>query len=188
MSAGSFIERKRCALTWHYRLADPEQGVHMSRECHKELEAGVGTKWDVEVMPGKANIEVRPTFINKGEIAKRLIATYHNPNAEPSEQDPNPGKVEFALCMGDDFTDEDMFRSLSGASGPILKPDHVFTVTVGASTKVTLAKWHLLEPEDVIECVSLLAGAEGPGGSGRMGEVNLAALSTVEGQIPAGET
>ncbi|POR35315.1 Trehalose-phosphatase [Tolypocladium paradoxum] len=185
---GSFIERKRCALTWHYRLADPEQGVHMSRECHKELEAGVGAKWDVEVMPGKANIEVRPTFINKGEIAKRLIATYHNPNATATERDPNPGKVEFALCMGDDFTDEDMFRSLNGASGPVLKADHVFTVTVGASTKVTLAKWHLLEPEDVIECVSLLAGAEGPAGSERMGEVNLAALSTVEGQIPLGET
>ncbi|PHH85950.1 hypothetical protein CDD83_10949 [Cordyceps sp. RAO-2017] len=186
--SGSFIERKRCALTWHYRLADPELGLHMARECQKELEAGVGRRWEVEVMPGKANIEVRPTFINKGEIAKRLVATYHNPEAQPSESDPNPGKVEFALCMGDDFTDEDMFRSLNGASGATLKADHVFTVTVGASTKVTLAKWHLLEPEDVIECVALLAVAEGPLGSEKMGEVNLAALSTVEGHIPSGET
>ncbi|KAK8927883.1 Trehalose-phosphatase [Metarhizium anisopliae] len=184
---GSFIERKRCALTWHYRLADPEQGVHMARECHKELESTVGTKWDVEVMPGKANVEVRPTFINKGEIAKRLIATYHNPERAPSELDPNPGRVEFALCMGDDFTDEDMFRSLNGATGEVLHPDHVFTVTVGASTKVTLAKWHLLEPEDVIECVALLAGVGDASALKQMGEVNLAALSTVEGQIPPSE-
>ncbi|KAK4064339.1 CAZyme family GT20 [Trichoderma harzianum] len=184
---GSFIERKRCALTWHYRLAEPEQGLHMSRECHKELEAGVGQKWEVEVMPGKANIEVRPTFISKGEIAKRLVATYHNPGAAPTEKDPNPGKIEFALCSGDDFTDEDMFRSLNGASGTILDDQHVFTVTVGASTKVTLAKWHLLEPEDVIECVGLLAGAGDPASLERVGEVNLAALSTVEGHIPAEE-
>ncbi|KAF7560058.1 hypothetical protein G7046_g4096 [Stylonectria norvegica] len=184
---GSFIERKRCALTWHYRLANPEQGVHMSRECHKELEATVGTKWDVEVMPGKANVEVRPTFINKGEIAKRLITTYHNPGTVASPDNQNPGKVEFALCMGDDFTDEDMFRSLNAASGTVLDADHVFTVTVGASTKVTLAKSHLLEPEDVIECVALLSGIGGPGNSERLGEVNLAAFSSVEGHIPDSE-
>ncbi|KAK5993099.1 Trehalose-phosphatase [Cladobotryum mycophilum] len=161
---GSFIERKRCALTWHYRLAEPEQGLHMSRECHKELENGVGQTWDVEVMPGKANIE-----------------GLHQTSKIP------PGKIEFSLCSGDDFTDEDMFRSLNGVSGTILNEEHVFTVTVGASTKVTLAKWHLLEPEDVIECVGLLAGDSGQGLPGKMGEVNLAALAAVEGHIPAEE-
>ncbi|GKU20121.1 unnamed protein product [Fusarium langsethiae] len=177
---GSFIERKRCALTWHYRLADPEQGIHMSRECHKELESTVASKWDVEVMPGKANIEVRPTFINKGEIAKRLITMYHTPGTA-DDKDGN-GHLEFALCMGDDFTDEDMFRSLNAASGPVLDANHVFTVTIGASTKVTLAKSHLLEPEDVIECVALLAGVQDQGE--RLGEVNLGALSAVEGHVP----
>ncbi|QUC23510.1 uncharacterized protein UV8b_07751 [Ustilaginoidea virens] len=185
---GSFIERKRCALTWHYRLADPEQGLHMARECHKELEATVAGKWDVEVMPGKANVEVRPTFINKGEIARRLVATYHSPEGQATELDRSPGRVEFALCMGDDFTDEDMFRSLNGAAGGVLRPEDVFTVTVGASTKVTLAKWHLLEPEDVIECVALLAGVGDAASLRQMGEVNLAALSAVEGHIPASET
>lgn len=152
----------------------------MSRECHKELENTVATKWDIEVMPGKANVEVRPTFINKGEIAKRLITLYHNPNTVESPTNLNPGKLEFALCMGDDFTDEDMFRSLNGASGTVLDADHVFTVTIGASTKVTLAKSHLLEPEDVIECAALLAGTD----ADHLGEVNLAVLSAVEGHIP----
>ncbi|KAH0442446.1 glycosyltransferase family 20 [Colletotrichum camelliae] len=181
---GSFIERKRCALTWHYRLADPEQGLHMSRECHKELESTVGQKWDVEVMAGKANLEVRPTFINKGEIAKRLVHTY---NSAPAT-DKHPGRVEFVLCLGDDFTDEDMFRALNGLSGNEVEHEHVFTVTVGASTKVTLARWHLLEPEDVVECVALLAGV-GLGGEAHehFGQVNLAALSTVEGHIPDSE-
>ncbi|KAK3690209.1 glycosyltransferase family 20-domain-containing protein [Podospora appendiculata] len=199
---GAFIERKRCALTWHYRAADPEQGVLMSRECQKEMEATVGSKWDVEVMTGKANLEVRPTFINKGEIVKRLVTTY---NAEMKALDtpshtPSGGsnrKIEFVLCMGDDFTDEDMFRALNGLSAPSdgtaeVEAENTFSVTVGASTKLTLARWHLLEPEDVIECVALLAGV-GSGGGGStgggamsMGEVNLAALSTVEDHLPAG--
>ena len=189
---GSFIERKRCALTWHYRLADPEQGKHMSQECQRELESTVGRTWDVDVMTGKANLEVRPTFINKGEISKRLVRQYNEETA--------PAKVEFVLCLGDDFTDEDMFRALNGLSGPAetareIEPEHCFTVTVGASTKVTLARWHLLEPEDVIECVALLAGVAGGAGGGStsgaggvlsMGEVNLAALATVEDHIPDG--
>ncbi|KAF6816897.1 putative trehalose-6-phosphate synthase [Colletotrichum plurivorum] len=181
---GSFVERKRCALTWHYRLADPEQGIHMARECQKELETTVAKKWEVEVMAGKANLEVRPTFINKGEIAKRLVHTYNSPPAT----DKHPGRVEFVLCLGDDFTDEDMFRALNGLSGVEVDNEHVFTVTVGASTKVTLARWHLLEPEDVVECVALLAGV-GLGGEAHehFGQVNLAALSAVEGHIPESE-
>jgi len=138
----------------------------MSHKCHKELESTVGRKWDVEVMAGKANLEVRPTFINKGEIVKRLVHTY---NAEmkaletKDDTTESSRKVEFALCMGDDFTDEDMFRALNGLSGPTdgtaeIEAEHCYSVTVGPSTKVTLARWHLLEPEDVIECVALLAG------------------------------
>ncbi|OAA59863.1 trehalose-phosphate synthase subunit [Niveomyces insectorum RCEF 264] len=217
---GSFIERKRCALTWHYRLADPEQGAHMARECQKELQGGVARTWDVDVMTGKANLEVRPTFINKGEIVKRLVASYNSDirsvasvssaaagdpgepaddknsknahlhgSAPPNSPRHYDSELEFVLCLGDDATDEDMFRALNGLSSPHddsspadVQPDHLFTVTVGASTKVTLAKWHLLEPADVIDCVSLLAGTAGPVST--IGEVNLAALTAIEGRIP----
>ncbi|KAI1504012.1 glycosyltransferase family 20-domain-containing protein [Biscogniauxia marginata] len=190
---GTFIERKRCALTWHYRQADPDQGVHASHEAFKELEATVGKKWEVEVMKGKANLEVRPTFINKGEIAKRLVNNYnsditHVVKTEASNltnghaQD---GKLEFVLCMGDDFTDEDMFRALNGLSGTQVEADHVFTVTVGASTKVTLAKWHVLEPQDVIESTALLAGVGSSGEPGeQLSQVNLAAVAALEGHVP----
>lgn len=96
---GSFIERKRIALTWHYRRADPEYGAFQARECKRHLENTVAKKWDVEVMTGKANLEVRPTFVNKGEIAKRLVEDYGHNTEEP---------LEFVLCLGDDFTDEGM--------------------------------------------------------------------------------
>ncbi|OTB10376.1 glycosyltransferase family 20 protein [Daldinia sp. EC12] len=185
---GSFIERKRCALTWHYRQADPEQGVHSSQALHKELESTVVKRWDVDVMKGKANLEVRPTFINKGEIAKRLVNDYNSDIAHiasgqnAKSQD---GKLEFVLCMGDDFTDEDMFRALNGLSGTQVDRNHVFTVTVGASTKVTLAKWHMLEPEDVVESIALLAGVGLSGEAHeQLSQVNLATVAGLEGRVP----
>ena len=139
----------------------------MAHKCQKELEDTVAKKWDVEVMTGKANLEVRPTFINKGEIAKRLVASYET---EAGDGEP----PQFTLCLGDDFTDEDMFRALNGST---LKPDHVFTVTVGASSKMTLAQWHLLEPADVISSLALLT-------SGDTSVADLGLLVTVEGKIP----
>lgn len=101
-------------------------------------------------MTGKANLEVRPRFVNKGEIAKRLVRAA-DPAAAPS------GPPDFVLCLGDDHTDEDMFRALRGARA--LDPEAVFSVTVGASSKQTLAGWHLLEPADVISVVAMLNGS-----------------------------
>ena len=158
---GSFIERKRCALTWHYRPSDPELGAANARKCADEMERTVGRDWDVEVMAGKANLEVRPTFINKGNIAKRLVLDYGD--APP----------EFALCLGDDFTDEDMFRALNASGLPV---DHFFTVAVGSSTKPTLAGWFLPEPADVVSSIAMLNGGD-LGGT----EVNPAAV--VDGNV-----
>lgn len=84
-------------MTWHYRRADPEFGLFQARECQELLESTVARKWDIEVMSGKANLEVRPRFLNKGIIAKRLVEQYRgNPAQQP----------DFVLCLGDDFTDE----------------------------------------------------------------------------------
>lgn len=161
---GAFIERKKIALTWHYRRSDPEYGAFQARECQKHLENTVAKNYDVEVMTGKANLEVRPRFVNKGEIAKRLVKAYgQGPSKEP----------DFVFCLGDDFTDEDMFRSLN-ASG--LPTEHVFAVTVGASSKQTLAQWHLLEPTDVISAIALL--------NGQSDSANVGAVAIVEDVVP----
>ncbi|CAJ2509156.1 Uu.00g141820.m01.CDS01 [Anthostomella pinea] len=181
---GSFIERKRCALTWHYRQADADLGLQTSYAVHKELEATVGKKWDVDVMKGKANLEVRPTFINKGEIAKRLVRDYSSDIAHVAGK-PVEGKLEFVFCAGDDFTDEDMFRALNGVNDASVVRDHIFTVSVGASKKVTLAKWHVLEPEDVLESMALLAGVGLSGDPGeQLSAVNMATVAGVDGKVP----
>ena len=66
-----------------------------------------------------------------------------------------------------------MFRSLRQSHMP---EDHVFSCTVGASSKQTLANWHLLEPSDVISAISLLNGSADQG--------NVGAVAVVEGSVP----
>jgi trehalose 6-phosphate synthase/phosphatase len=72
-----------------------------------------------------------------------------------------------------ELTATDMFRSLRQSNLPT---DHVFSVTVGASSKQTLASWHLVEPADVISCISLLNGSADAG--------NVGAVAVVEGSVP----
>ncbi|KAI0148565.1 glycosyltransferase family 20 protein [Xylariaceae sp. FL1272] len=192
---GAFIERKRCALTWHYRQADPDQGLHASRLAYDELKSTATKKWDVEVMKGKANLEVRPTFINKGEIVKRVVREYNSEYVRGTEDETithseneksgNISRVEFVLCCGDDFTDEDMFRALNDLTHAELLSDQVFTVSVGASKKVTLAKWHVLEPADIIGTAALLARVGTAGNTNEtLSHVNLAAVAGLEGRVP----
>lgn len=170
---GSDIERKKVALTWHYRRSDPDLGLFQAEKCLEELRNGVATEYEVEVMLGKANIEVRPKFVNKGEIVKRLVLNPHGakqdphvvnlePQSTPAEQLP-----DFMLCMGDDLTDEDMFRSLKNIEAmwhldKLPKNNYgsygVYPVLVGPAAKQTLATAHLNDPSQVIETLGLLAG------------------------------
>lgn len=66
-----------------------------------------------------------------------------------------------------------MFRALLNTKLP---KEHIFSVTVGASSKQTLASWHLLEPSDVISTIGLLNGAAEVGDFG--------AVATVDGTVP----
>ncbi|KAL9054006.1 MAG: hypothetical protein Q9162_004412 [Coniocarpon cinnabarinum] len=166
---GSFIERKKVALTWHYRRADPEYGTFQAKECRAQLEATVMKKYEVEVMEGKANLEVRPSFVNKGAIASRLVNEAARDEITGIVQQP----PDFVLCLGDDFTDEDMFRALKSSSLP---KKNVFSCTVGPSSKVTEADWHLLAPADVLSAVAMLNGSAD--------DVNAGPVGVIDGVIP----
>lgn len=170
---GSNVEKKKVALTWHYRRSDPELGKFQADKCLNEIKDTIGKDYEVEVMYGKANIEVRPRFVNKGEIVKRLVLCPHGSKQEPNvvKLDPDATPAEelpdFMLCLGDDVTDEDMFESLKqieeqwhlkelpknecGAYG-------VYPVLVGPAAKKTFATAHLNNPLQVIDTLGLLSG------------------------------
>lgn len=145
LAAGSFVEKKAVAITWHYRRAEPELGRHMAGRCRADLCAALAD-WPVEVMEGKANLEVRPQAFNKGEIVRSLVGGIEQ-------------RRGLVFCAGDDRTDEDMFRVLGQAEAAGAHAmGEVFTVAVGPSSKITEAKWHVLEPSDVVDAVGLCVG------------------------------
>ncbi|CCD22520.1 trehalose-phosphatase TPS2 NDAI_0A03630 [Naumovozyma dairenensis CBS 421] len=168
---GAFVERKKVALTWHYRRVVPELGEYAATELKKEL-LKYTDDYDLEVMEGKANVEVRPRFVNKGEIVKRLIWHEHG---EPQDmvkgidQNISLDKMpDFVLCLGDDFTDEDMFKQLNCIEKTWEEkyPEKhnewgnfgFYPVTVGSASKKTVAKAHLTDPQQVLETLGLLVG------------------------------
>lgn len=161
---GSFIEKKKVALTWHYRKADPTLGMYQAEKCKEELVEILSGKYDVEVMSGKANLEVRPKFVNKGEIARRLILCSDAVTLEKKFEDQLP---DFVLCLGDDTTDEDMFKALNDIESNWVEekvPVNLFgsygfyPVTVGPANKVTVAKAYLADPHQVLDTLGLLIG------------------------------
>ncbi|KAI9357742.1 glycosyltransferase family 20-domain-containing protein [Pilaira anomala] len=138
-TTGSFIEHKRCSVTWHYSLADPEYGAFQSKECQNHLEHAILSKLPVEVLVGKKKLEVRPTTTNKGEIIKRLLAANED--------------IDFIMCCGDDRTDEAMFKALKNVVDPSLP---VFSIVVGAKDKKTLATWRIASVQDVLGALTAL--------------------------------
>ena len=117
-----------------------------------DVDVGDGEPKDVEIMDGKANIEVRSTDTNKGSVAKKLAHEYAK--AEP---------IELILCLGDDRTDEDMFRGLNALDDRAFCKKHVFTVMVGSDNDTdrvpTVARWNLPGPDEVLDTAGLLANA-----------------------------
>ncbi len=124
---GSFVERKEFSVAWHYRNADPEQASMSAKELLDDL-VHLTANIDVQVIPGNRVIEVRNAGINKGVAAKDILSrrTY-----------------DFIIAVGDDWTDEDLFRVL---------PESAYSIRVGVTQ--SYARYNLynyLEVRDLIE-------------------------------------
>ena len=106
---GALLEEKDFSLAWHYRRADPEQGSVRAKELLDDL-ANYTRNIDVQVLEGKKVIEVRNSGVNKGAAALEWLT-----KCTP----------DFVLGIGDDWTDEDLFRAL---------PPTACSVRVGVAT------------------------------------------------------
>jgi trehalose 6-phosphate synthase/phosphatase len=120
--AGSIMEEKKSTLAWHYRNTHPDLGFSRSRELRNNLLQLTGNT-PLQVIDGNKVLEVRLIGVDKGTTALNMIRTI------------NP---DFVLCIGDDTTDEDMFRSISGEG---------YTLKVGRGN--TAAEYSLLSQKDV---------------------------------------
>jgi len=103
---GSFIEEKNYSLVWHYRKAEPEQGELRAKELKDELNTHLANL-NLEIMEGNKVIEVKSGGINKGVAALKFL---------------NNKSFDYIMAIGDDWTDEFMFREL---------PEKAVTIKVG---------------------------------------------------------
>jgi trehalose 6-phosphate synthase/phosphatase len=103
---GSFVEEKEYSIAWHYRNSDPELGGQRAKELIDTL-IHFTANMDVQVLEGKKVVEVRCAGVNKGTAAVACRESL---------------RPDFTLAIGDDLTDEDLFRAM---------PPEVHTIRVG---------------------------------------------------------
>ena len=121
--AGSFIEEKETTIAWHYRMVDEQEDIEtFAVELATNLRR-VESSIPLAVIQGNKVIEVKPAQHSKGTVALTIL-----------EQKP----YNFIISIGDDATDEDMFRQL---------PNWAYTVKVGPG--LTAARYRLARQQDV---------------------------------------
>jgi trehalose 6-phosphate synthase/phosphatase len=128
-SPGAFIEEKKHTLAWHYRNVDPELGFVRSRELLDSLHHLLRNT-PLNILDGNKVIEVRLAGVDKGTVARKLL----------EEND-----YDFILAVGDDKTDEDMFRALA---------DRAVTIRIGNGN--TTAQYNLPTQKEVIHLLNQL--------------------------------
>ncbi len=104
---GARVERKRTTLVWHYRNCDAWLADLREKQLIHAL-MPLCAQQNLVITRGNKVVEIKATNANKGTEALRLLA----------KED-----YSFVLAMGDDLTDEDMFRML---------PPTAITIRVGS--------------------------------------------------------
>ena len=127
---GSFVEEKEFSLVWHFRKADPEIASRKAKELMDNL-VNFTANIDVQILPGNKVIEVRNAGINKGDAIRSFLGKE---------------KYDFILALGDDLTDEDMFRSL---------PKSAYSLKVGLSQ--SLARFNIQDHKSTLGLLEAFA-------------------------------
>ena len=104
---GSHVERKTSSLAWHYRLAEPALAARQVGVLRMRLDRELGDQ-PFNVLDGRKVVEVRLHGISKAIVAERVMA-----DVSPETS---------IVAIGDDRTDEELFRAL---------PESSMTVAVG---------------------------------------------------------
>jgi trehalose 6-phosphate synthase/phosphatase len=121
---GAFIEEKEYSIVWHYRRSEPELASVRARELTDDLVAFTANT-DVQILQGSKVVEIRCGGVTKGMATLRFLAKC---------------QYDFILAIGDDWTDEEMFRAL---------PDSAYSIRIGMQT--SHAKYNLQSHTQVIE-------------------------------------
>lgn len=135
---GVAVEDKGLTLSIHYRLLDEKDRDSFHAAVKAILDPWVAKK-KIKVTRGKMVCEVRPAVDwNKGSTVKWLLG-----QKEIFKEKTLP------ICLGDDRTDEDMFKAV-GSKG--------ITVCVGRDNPFSKAEYYLEDTGEVAEFLEKLTG------------------------------
>ncbi len=124
---GSFIEEKDYSLAWHYRKIDKDLGEKRIREYRDVLKYLTGNL-DLQVLEGNKVVEIKNSGVNKGKAAIQWL---------------RKKEWDFVMAIGDDHTDEDIFKVM---------PEGSYSIKVGLAQ--TIAQYQLLSVEHVRELIT----------------------------------
>jgi trehalose 6-phosphate synthase/phosphatase len=130
---GSFVEEKEYSLVFHYRRSDPEFAAMRLKELMDYL-ANLTSKMDLQLVNGNKALEIRLSGVDKGMLVMHVLSEI---------------KAEklFALSIGDDETDEDMFRAM---------PPGAYSIKVGQQPSYAL--YNLATPAEVLRILNEFLG------------------------------
>ena len=119
---GSFIEEKEFSIVWHYRSSDPEHASVRVKELTDDL-IHFTANIDVQILQGSNVVEIRNAGVNKATAGMYFLSK---------------DRFDFILAVGDDLTDEDLFKVL---------PQEAYSIKIGISP--SYAKYNLRDHMEV---------------------------------------
>ena len=123
---GTFTEKKESGLVWHFRKTDPELASERVVEIETVLNSLLTDQF--QILNLDKAIEVTSRKFDKGSAVNELT---------------KKKKYDHIVCIGDDVTDENMFKNLNENS-----------TTIKVGIKKTLARFYIDEPKSVISLLN----------------------------------
>jgi trehalose 6-phosphate synthase/phosphatase len=127
---GSIIEEKESSLAWHYRKTTDECIKSNFKNLKKDLQTVLLNYSKVQILEGNKVLEVKSVLFNKGTAINKFIET---------------DGFNFIMAIGDDNTDEDLFKVL---------PKSAYTIKIGSGP--SFAKFSLKDQSQVYKLLNTL--------------------------------
>ncbi|KAF1334037.1 Trehalose-phosphatase, partial [Globisporangium splendens] len=99
---GSVLRYMEQSIAWNFRSTDPEWGLLQANSLQSDLEE-VLRDHPVNIVRKKGLLEIVPEGLNKGVVARQILS---------QDAGINRDHPDFLFCIGDDTTDESMFKSI----------------------------------------------------------------------------
>lgn len=129
----SMIEEKETTLVWHYRNVDAWLASLREQQLVDTLIEPC-SRQGLQIMRGNKIVEIKSPNHTKGSEARRLLGMED---------------YDFVMAIGDDTTDEDMFRAL---------PETSYTIKIGRMSQV--ARFNLSSQSKVLPFLRVLLSGD----------------------------